>query len=205
MNANHLESKGPQRQLLLLLSAIALLAASCHGQPDAEGSSAAQADAPSAAQAVALVSWPTTDSLLAGIPVYEDFSSIEPLFRHDNDTTYVINFWATWCAPCIKELPYFEELIQESKQQKMRVALVSLDFPRQLEAKLVPFVAERGLQGNVAALTDGRFNDWIDKVSTEWGGAIPATLVYRGGQSAFLGKAVKSTDELREAIQRVMP
>ena len=191
-------------QTALVLPIAALVFFSCNAQPSEEGSSAKPAAAAEARQRSAPVSWPATDTSLQGIPVYEDFSSIEALFHRDNDTTYVINFWATWCAPCIKEMPYFEQLIEDSKGRKMQVVLISLDFPRQLESKLLPFVAERQLDGHVAALTDGRFNDWIDKVSPEWGGAIPATLIYRAERSEFLGKAVKSMDELQAAVQRVM-
>jgi thiol-disulfide isomerase/thioredoxin len=191
-------------QTAFVLPIVALVFFSCNAQPSEEGRKAVTAAIAEAGQLLPPVSWPATDTFLQGIPVYEDFSSIEPLFHRDNDTTYVINFWATWCAPCIKELPYFEQLIQDSKGRKMQVVLISLDFPRQLEGKLLPFVAERQLEGHVAALTDGRFNDWIDKVSPEWGGAIPATLVYNAERSEFLGKAVKSMDELQAAVQRVM-
>ena len=44
-----------------------------------------------------------------------DFKSLEPLFKQQNDTTYVINFWATWCVPCVEELPHFEKLNKKTK------------------------------------------------------------------------------------------
>ena len=56
------------------------------------------------------------------------------------DKTYVINFWATWCAPCVKELPYFEEVNKEFKDKNTEVILVSLDFPSQIESKLKPYL-----------------------------------------------------------------
>ncbi len=144
---------------------------------------------------------PPTDSLIAGIPVYPDFSNIEPLLRYNNDTTYVINFWATWCKPCVEELPYFQALHKAYEGQPVKVVLVSLDFPQKLESKLVPFVEARNLQPLVVALLDGRYNDWIDKVSPEWTGAIPATLIYRGGDRNFVGQAVHSLDELRAEVE----
>ena len=52
----------------------------------------------------------------------------------------MINFWATWCAPCVKELPYFEEVNKEFKDKNTEVILVSLDFPSQIESKLKPYL-----------------------------------------------------------------
>ncbi|MCO6491644.1 MAG: hypothetical protein J5I98_24725, partial [Phaeodactylibacter sp.] len=69
------------------------------------------------------------------------------------------------------------------------------------KTKLAPFVGERQLQSTVIALADGRYNDWIDKVSTEWTGAIPATYIYKKDQSRFIGTSVKSMAELEAAIQ----
>lgn len=143
--------------------------------------------------------WPTPNRYLEGIPVYETFADIEPIFQPDNDTTYVINFWATWCKPCVKELPYFEALTEAHQGDKVKVVLASLDFPKQLESKLVPFVKENKLQSTVVVLLDGKYNDWIDKVSTEWSGAIPVTLFVQGEKTHFLGTSVESTKEL-EAI-----
>ena len=145
--------------------------------------------------------WPTPTSHIKGIPVYEKFDQIEPIFQFDNDTTYVINFWATWCKPCIEELPYFEELTTKYGGEKVKVILCSLDFPNQLESKLVPFVEERQLKSTVMVLLDGKFNNWIDKVSPDWSGTIPATYIYRGDKHHFIGLPIKNINELEEVIQ----
>ncbi|MFT5167540.1 MAG: thiol-disulfide isomerase/thioredoxin, partial [Saprospiraceae bacterium] len=68
--------------------------------------------------------------------IYDNFEALVPLFEKQNDTTYVINFWATWCKPCVAELPYFEELHNRYKGKKVKVLLISLDFPNQIEKKL---------------------------------------------------------------------
>ena len=91
------------------------------------------------AQKESTASTTTSIKKVGQIPVYENFEDLEPLFNRQTDTTYVINFWATWCKPCVEELPYFEQLFAEHKEEKLKVLLVSLDFPRQLESKLVPF------------------------------------------------------------------
>src|SRR5688572_595506 len=63
--------------------------------------------------------------LKIGVYSYEAF---KPFLNADNDTTYIVNFWATWCKPCVEELPHFEQLYQEYKDKKVRLILVSLDF-----------------------------------------------------------------------------
>jgi len=145
--------------------------------------------------------WPLPDTYVEGIPVYDTFTGIEPMFQFDNDTTYVVNFWATWCKPCIKELPYFEEFNSNRKTEKVKVVLVSLDFPRHLETKLVPFVREQQLKSKVVVLLDGKYNDWIDKVSPEWSGAIPATYIYKGRQNHLVPSPFETMEELIEVVK----
>ena len=147
--------------------------------------------------------WPQADSTLAGIPIYSTFDEIAPLFEQDNDTTYVINFWATWCKPCVKELPYFEALNASLQGQKAKVVLVSLDFPKKVKSSLVPFVEKRQLQSDVLVLLDGKYNDWIDQVAPQWTGAIPATLIYKGQHRRFIGEAVEDTSELQAAVEEI--
>ncbi|MDX2071084.1 MAG: TlpA family protein disulfide reductase [Haliscomenobacter sp.] len=133
--------------------------------------------------------------------IYESFEDFAPLLAQTgNDTTYVINFWATWCAPCVKELPYFEKLHQGMVVQKIKVILVSLDFRKDLETKLKPFLAQRQFSASIAALVDSRQNLWIDKIDPSWSGAVPATLVYRGSQRQFKEGEFESFEDLQQFV-----
>ncbi len=96
-----------------------------------------------------------------------------------SDTVYVLNFWATWCAPCLAELPHFEKLHAEYAEEPVRVILVSTDFRRDVDRRLKPFLERHTLKSQVVFLDERTPNDWIDLVSPEWSGAIPATLVIR--------------------------
>jgi len=122
------------------------------------------------------------------VPVY-DFDGFEPFLHQQNDTTYVINFWATWCKPCVKELPAFEELNEKFKDQKVKVILVSLDFIKHYDTQLLPFIKDRQLKSKVMLLNDPKSNRWIDKVSPEWSGAIPATVIYKREMREFFERS----------------
>ncbi len=78
--------------------------------------------------------------------------------------------------PCVKELPYFESLHEILKGKKYRLILVSLDFKKHYESKLLPFIEKNQLQSEVYLLDEPDYNSWIDKVDKSWGGSIPATL-----------------------------
>ena len=132
-----------------------------------------------------------------------DFNKLQDYLNRENDTTYVVNFWATWCAPCIKELPYFEDLNTEMANHPVKVYLVSLDFPRHYESKLLPFIESRGIRSSVLYLDDGKANEWIPKVDKEWTGAIPATLIYKGKESKFIEGSI-SKEELYKAVGQIM-
>src|SRR5690242_18603794 len=61
----------------------------------------------------------------------------------NSDTLYVVNFWATWCGPCVKELPNFDKLQMDYKDKPLKVLLVSMDFKSKLNAAVIPFVKKR--------------------------------------------------------------
>ncbi len=114
-----------------------------------------------------------------------NFDELEPILHYSDDTVYVINFWATWCAPCVKELPYFQEVHDTYDSKNVKVILVSLDFSDKLESKLMPFIKNRNLSPQVILLDDPNENIWISKIDESWSGAIPATLIYNKNERAF--------------------
>jgi len=132
------------------------------------------------------------------VKVYEKFDDLnqEILNKLDPDITYVINFWATWCGPCVKELPYFEELNKKYSNTTFKQILVSLDSPKKLDSKVIPFIIEKDIKSEVVLLADGKYNDWIDLVDPSWSGAIPITLIYKGDKKLFYEREFHSMEEI---------
>jgi len=137
---------------------------------------------------------------LEDLKTYETFEEFEPTLHLNNDTTYVINFWATWCGPCVAELPYFEEMNAIYEGGPVKVILVSLDFEKYIEKKLLPFLNKHKIASEVLVLLDGKANRWIDKVDPEWSGAIPVTYIRKGDKQAFYEEVFHSTVELIEIV-----
>lgn len=122
------------------------------------------------------------------IPVY-DFANLEPMLKPTGDSIFVINFWATWCIPCVQELPYFEQLLEKYQSEKISVKLVSLDFKKQVDKSLIPFIKKKQLKSEVILLDDKDANSWIDNVDPSWSGALPATLILNSKQRLFFEKS----------------
>jgi thiol-disulfide isomerase/thioredoxin len=128
-----------------------------------------------------------------------DFNGLEKFLSTTDDKTYVVNFWATWCAPCVKELPYFEKLNAKYSDQ-LEVILVSLDFPNKYETKLKPYIKEKNLQSKVIALNDVDSNTWIPKIDESWTGAIPATIIFNKTKRQFYEQSF-TYEELENEIK----
>ena len=118
-------------------------------------------------QQVAMVKWP----------------DVQKILNQKSDTTYIVNFWATWCKPCIAELPSFEQVEQNYKGQNVRVLLISMDFAKELKTRVIPFVNQRKIKSRVWLLNEPDANSWIDKINSEWTGAIPATLIVNNNKN----------------------
>ena len=83
------------------------------------------------------------NALAQTVPVI-NLDQLDSRLQNGADTTFVVNFWATWCGPCVKELPYFETLGSNNADEKMKVLLVTLDFVENLDSKVIPFIAKKG-------------------------------------------------------------
>lgn len=118
-----------------------------------------------------------------------------------NDTLYVVNFWATWCMPCVKELPHFVSTLKEMSGKRVKLVLVSLDTKNDLETKLIPFLRKEQFVAQHYLLDDnGRMNEWIPRFSADWDGAIPATAFYKNGAQLHFNSGALSEQELRSQI-----
>ncbi|SFD16963.1 AhpC/TSA family protein [Algibacter pectinivorans] len=132
-----------------------------------------------------------------------DFAGFEQFLNKKDDKTYVVNFWATWCAPCVKELPYFEKLNSEYQSKNVEVILVSLDFPHMYDKKLKPFIKENALKSKVIVLEDPDMNSWIPKVDKGWSGSIPATVIYKNDTSRFYEQSF-NYEELQQEVNQFL-
>lgn len=126
-------------------------------------------------------------SLVMHIPEVK-IDALNTRLKNGGDTIYVVNFWATWCGPCVAELPYFEKLDSVYKDKKVKVILVSTDFRKDIDTRLKPFVEKRKLHSEVNFLDEIYDNEWIPKVDSAWQGNIPATKIYNAktGKTVFL-------------------
>lgn len=105
--------------------------------------------------------------------------------KKGRDTTYVIHFWATWCTPCIKELPFIEKLNVEYKMEKIKVMLVSVDYVSNLHKTVEPFVKRKKLFSDLFILNEKDQQTYIDRIDKQWSGTVPATLFVRGDKRRF--------------------
>lgn len=127
------------------------------------------------------------------------FADLEQRIENEDTEIQIINFWATWCKPCIEEMPILES-IHDSSDTK--VLLVSMDFASQQEL-VNQFVERKKLKPEVVLLDETDYDSWIPKIDSSWSGAIPATLIinHSTNKKAFWEGSL-STEKLLEKIEQ---
>lgn len=129
-------------------------------------------------------------------PATVKLEQLQELINKKSDNIQVVNFWATWCGPCIKELPYFEKLTAENRPN-VKVTLVSMDLDLNPDPeKVYKFVARKNLKSEVLLLDERDPDSWISKIDKEWAGSLPATIIInqKTGQRKFVGKELHDGD-----------
>jgi thiol-disulfide isomerase/thioredoxin len=109
-------------------------------------------------------------------------SDLNKIIQKNKKDIKIINFWATWCVPCVKELPIFEKINDENIQ----VHLISLDFKTNYETKVSNMIDKKNLKSAVYWLNESDLNSFYPTIDKNWKGSIPATLiVFPNGKTKF--------------------
>lgn len=128
-----------------------------------------------------------------------NFQELENRVLQKNDTLYVVNFWATWCKPCIAELPAFEKAGKHFKENPVKILLISLDFKSDFE-RVRTFIKNKEIQSESLLLSSGNPNDWINKIDISWSGAIPATIFYKNKEKVNFHEGDYTFETLNKTI-----
>jgi thiol-disulfide isomerase/thioredoxin len=133
-----------------------------------------------------------------------NYDQLKEIIEKNDDKLYVVNFWATWCRPCIEELPHFLEVSSAYKNQApFQMILVSLDKAELLETDVAQMITKLNIDNDVYLLDDNkRMNYWISAVDSTWSGAIPATVFYKNGQKLHFTEGQLTKEELNTIIKK---
>jgi len=134
------------------------------------------------------------------------FADLEAVMKKNDDKLYVVNFWATWCRPCVMELPEFMEVNNAYRNNpRFKMILVSLDVAKEAETTVRAFLEKRKMDVDVYLLDDNkRMNEWIPAIDKNWSGAIPATVFYRNGEKVeFIENQIQKS-ELEQIINKYL-
>jgi thiol-disulfide isomerase/thioredoxin len=94
----------------------------------------------------------------------------------DSKSPLIINFWATYCVPCIEEMPHFQQLAQKYKSKGVSLLLVSLDLKAAYPDKITAMTKKLKLTAPVAWLNETNADYFCPRVDSSWSGALPASL-----------------------------
>src|SRR5438874_125130 len=130
------------------------------------------------------------------------FDELKSSVNLSDDTLYILNFWATWCKPCVQELPFFENCNQQYQDKKIKIILVNLDFNSQVTTVVEPFIKKKKLSSYIIHITDTDPNAWINKVDSAWSGAIPATVMYLNSKKIFFTEGPIKSEKLIDEINK---
>jgi thiol-disulfide isomerase/thioredoxin len=88
----------------------------------------------------------------------------------------IFNFWATFCKPCVAEIPYFQQLVKKYNSAGVKLILISLDLPETYPAKIASFAGKHKFTAPIKFLNETNADIFCPVVDSSWSGAIPASL-----------------------------
>lgn len=101
---------------------------------------------------------------------------LKKVYSRPNDTTYVVNFFATWCGPCVMEIPVLNKFREDTKNSDIQLIMVSLDNSKSLK-KLPAWIKKMKILAPVYVLNESADYSWLPYIDKRWQGSIPATMI----------------------------
>lgn len=121
----------------------------------------------------------------------------------ESDKTLLVNFWATWCKPCVEELPYFETIQKKYADDNFEVILISLDFLEEYDSKFLPYLKDNQIVSTTYLLDYSNNKNWINEVNAQWSGALPATIIYsNNGKTNYFKEGDLSLQQLNDLVNQ---
>ena len=133
-------------------------------------------------------------------------TDIEKYIKSSADEVLVLSFWATFCKPCVAEIPSFISITNKYKSSHVKLLLVSLDLPSYYPAKILSFAKKHHLNTNIAWLNETNADYFCPKIDAQWSGSIPATLIIntKTGYRKFFEEEIAANvfeKELKKAMR----
>jgi len=135
-----------------------------------------------------------------------NLATLEERLEAGGDTIFVLNFWATWCVPCVEEIPHFLVFSNKEHAVPKKLLFISLDSPSKVDSLVTPFVRKNQMLGKtseVYVLNEKNQQKYIERIDASWSGAIPASLFITDGgkrrvfrEQSFDLEALESTFQL---------
>ncbi len=122
--------------------------------------------------------------LISNISVSQEIVSINNVndianIKNENKgKVFAINFWASWCKPCVNEFPALVKLNKNYKDKNFNLIFISLDFKEEVETKLLPFLKSNDVDYISYYLDTNSPEEIMDYLDKKWDGGIPATFIF---------------------------
>ena len=131
-----------------------------------------------------------------------DAPAIKELVREQRGHVVLLNFWATWCPPCLLEFPQIVAVEKTYRNRGLVVISVSADSPKNVDSDLLPFLEKHAPDFPIYMLQTDDRKEFIRLIDPEWNGDLPATFfIDREGNVASKQFDVVSREQMEQALE----